>query len=109
MDQTVPFTLRELRQQEWSDNGVVFANVGVTPRRSTERVTSNLIFGGMFFGAAALVIGWMLVIALWLVPVGVYIAGVGAGVLFLSLVAKVLSNMRPRFFRLSGRRAQGAE
>jgi CheY-like chemotaxis protein len=103
MDETVPFTLRDLHQQEWSDNGVVFANLGESSQApQVEATATNIIFGGMLVGGLALVAGWMLVIALWLVPAGIYLAAGGAAVLALSFAARFLHRKRPSFFRRPG-------
>ena len=103
MDETVPFTLREINQQEWSDNGVVFANLGVSSQAPPVKATAtNLIFGGMLIGGLSMVVGWMLVIALWLVPAGIHLAAGGAVVLALSFAARFLVRKRPRLFRWPG-------
>lgn len=110
-DETVPFTLRDLYRQEWSDNGVVFANLGVSPQEARARATkANILFGGTLLGGLALVTGWMLVITLWLVPAGVYLAAAGAGILALSLAARGLARIWPASLRrpswLGAKRAQ---
>ena len=103
MDETVPFTLRDIQQQAWSDNGVVFANLGVGSQApSVEATATNVIFGGMLVGGLALVAGWMLVVALWLVPAGLYLAAGGAVVLALSFAARLLDKKRPGLFRRPG-------
>jgi DNA-binding NarL/FixJ family response regulator len=105
MDRSVPFTLQELSGQEWQDNGVVFANLELK-RRSAATRSSNLIYAGMFLGGATLAVGWMLIVALWLIPAGVYIAATGAAVLLLSLAAKIL---RPAWRRFRSERPLAAD
>ena len=77
LDRSTPFTLEELSGQEWLDNGVVFANLELK-RRQAIIGSSNLIYAGMFLGGATLALGWMLIVGIWLVPAGVYIAAAGA-------------------------------
>jgi CheY-like chemotaxis protein len=96
LDRSIPFTLRELSGQEWQDNGVVFANLELKRRRAVTR-SSNLIYAGMFVGGATIAVGWLLIVALWLVPAGVYIAATGAAVLLGSLAAKILRSTWRRF------------
>ena len=96
LDRSIPFTLQELSGQEWLDNGVVFANLELKQREAASR-SSNLIYAGMFLGGVTLVVGWMLIVGLWLVPAGVYVAATGAAVLLGSLAAKMLRSSWRRF------------
>lgn len=97
LDRSIPFTLHDLSEREQFDNSVVFANLGLKAHQAHGR-SSDIIFGGMFIGALVMGIGWMMMIALWLIPLGFYVAAAGAALLAVSLVAKLLRPAWRRFF-----------
>ncbi len=89
----VCFTLQALYRQTWPLNQPVFANVDVESQILPQQKVSTLSDKAVFFGGLGIAGGWLTTLTIFLAPVGIAIAAIGATSVLLGLGAKLTSGL----------------
>ncbi len=95
---SVPLLRRGLSDKVVQLSALVFAKVEAKPGPSLKREATSLYDKAIFFGGLSVAGGWLLIITIMLAPAGVFLALVGAVILFLGLLGKLTTILRRRFF-----------
>jgi CheY-like chemotaxis protein len=93
---SIPFTLQELCLEVLLPNIPVFANIKLEPQVIPEQKGLNMGDKFMLIGGLAIVSGWFFIITILLTPAGVFLALIGATLMFLGLMGKLMVRLRTR-------------
>lgn len=91
---TAPLEFPDLRPGNRINGNIVFANVQTQPWRITGGTRSNFGEKALFIGGFGLFAGWSMILTMFLAPVGIFLAAVGAVTMLAGLGARLLSRRR---------------
>jgi CheY-like chemotaxis protein len=92
----IPFTLSELGQEAVLSGALVFANVEANVIAAPGPKATSLSNKAIFFGALGILVGWLLIVTMFLAGAGVFVALAGAAAMLIGLVGKLTTSLRTK-------------
>ncbi len=92
----VPLELRDLRRSNGGNGNIIFARVQTKPWRITGATRSSFSEKALFIGGSGLFAGWCMILTMFLAPVGIFLAAIGAVTMLAGLGSRLLSSRRRR-------------
>ncbi len=90
----VPLEFPDLRPNGGVTGNIVFANVQTQPWQITGATKSSFSEKALFIGGFGLFAGWSMILTMFLAPVGIFVAAVGALTMLTGLGVRLLSRRR---------------